>query len=108
MSGSGESTTLATRGLDLAARVLDLTSVLSQTSNLAGGLYELGQWLALERVDRNELYDCFQKARGLVYANQSGQDFYNEIASAKPINNAWPLTVQQSGSLGRLIIKTHT
>jgi hypothetical protein len=96
---------LAAPGLAIVAGAVNLTAILSQTSNLPQELYELGQWLALERVDRTELYDCFRKARGLVYANKSGQGFYNEIATAKPTHTAWPLNVRQSGSLGRLIIQ---
>jgi len=105
MSNEGDPTTLATRRLDLTARALDLCTVLSQSSSISGGLYELGQWLALERVDRSELYDCFTRAKGLVYANARGQIFYSDISKRPPESNTWPLKVQQSGSLGRLIIK---
>jgi hypothetical protein len=76
MSDEGDPMTLATRRLDLAARILDLSAILAQTSNISNGLYELGQWLALERVDRIELYNCFNKAKGLVYANAKGQVFF--------------------------------
>jgi hypothetical protein len=105
MADKVDTTTLAIRSLDLTARVVDLTSALGQASTVANGLIEIGQWLALERVNKQELHNCFTKARGLVYANKAGEEFYSSITSSDTTKRIWPLAVQQSGALGRIMIK---
>lgn len=98
--------TLAASGIDLAARVLDLTKVLSTaSSSTAGGLIEIGQWLAYERVNVQDLYDCFSKARDIAFGNASVHSFYDIIAKPVPTKLVWPLAVQQSGALGRIMIR---
>jgi hypothetical protein len=98
-------TEVTIRRLDLAGRVIDLTTALTEASSITHGLIEIGQWLALEKINRHELQACFSKARGLVYANQCGQDFYNTIKNAVTTKHTWPFVIQQSGALGRIMVK---
>jgi hypothetical protein len=44
-----------------------------------------------------------QKAKGVVFANKQGQQFFNQIVRGLDTVPVKPLFLQQSGSLGRLI-----
>jgi hypothetical protein len=93
--------------LDLAARAIDLTTVLlkatSSTGSLLKGAWEIGQWLGREKLNQYELLDCMEKAKDLIYANKHGQQFFDKVIRGLDTMNAGPLFLQQSGSLGRLM-----
>jgi hypothetical protein len=93
--------------LDLAARGIDLTTALLQATTSSGsllkGAWEIGQWLGRERLNQYELLDCMQKAKGIVFANKQGQQFFDQIIRGLDTVPVKPLFLQQSGSLGRLM-----
>lgn len=92
---------------DLAARAIDLTTALLNATTSSGsllkGAWEIGQWLGRERLNQHELLDCMQKAKGLVFANKNGQQFFDQIICGLDTTPVGPLFLQQSGSLGRLM-----
>jgi hypothetical protein len=93
--------------LDLATRGIDLTTALLQATASSGsllkGAWEIGQWLGRERLNQYELLDCMQKAKGIVFANKQGQQFFDQIIRGLDTVPVKPLFLQQSGSLGRLM-----
>jgi len=93
--------------LDLVSRAIDLTTVLLKATTSSGsllkGAWEIGQWLGRERLNQYELLDCMQKAKGLVFANKTGQQFFDKIIHGLDTMPVGPLFLQQSGSLGRLM-----
>jgi hypothetical protein len=93
--------------LDLASRAIDLTTALLKATTSSGsllkGAWEIGQWLGRERLNQYELLDCMQKAKGLVFANENGQQFFDQIIRGLDTVLVGPLFLQQSGSLGRLM-----
>ncbi len=93
--------------LELAGRDMDLTRALWQATTSTGpllrGAWEIGQWLGREKLNQHELLDCLEMAKGLVVANQNGQQFFNEIIRSLDVLPVGPLFLQQSGSLGRLM-----
>ncbi|KAI2463451.1 hypothetical protein F4781DRAFT_416626 [Annulohypoxylon bovei var. microspora] len=98
------------QSLDLAARTIDLTTALlkatGSTGYLVKGAWEIGQWLGREKLNQYELLDCMEKSKGLAFANKNGQGFFDEIIrglDTRDTRKAWPLFLQQSGSLGRLM-----
>lgn len=94
--------------MDLAARSIDLLTALGNTANSPNSVIrtavELGRWLGRERLNENELQFCFQQARSLVLPNETCDSFYQRILVSSPPRSATIfVTVQASGSLGRLI-----
>lgn len=93
--------------LDLTTRAIDLTTALLKATTSSGsllkGAWEIGQWLGRERLNQYELLDCMQKAKGLVFANKTGQQFFDQIIRGLDTVPIGPLFLQQSGSLGRLM-----
>jgi hypothetical protein len=93
--------------LDLATRAIDLTTALLEATTSSGsllkGAWEIGQWLGRERLNQYELLDCMQKAKGLVFANKKGQQFFDQIIRGLDTVPVGPLFLRQSGSLGRLM-----
>jgi hypothetical protein len=98
---------LSSSKVELAARAIDLTVALahanSASSGLIRGAWEIGQWLGREKLNQYELEDCMRKAKGLVFANQHGETFFNDILRGMETMPIGPLFLQQSGSLGRLM-----
>jgi hypothetical protein len=93
--------------IELAAKAIDLTTALLEATTSSGsllkGAWEIGQWLGRERLNQYELLECMEKAKGLVFANESGQKFFDQIISGLDTRSVGPLFLQQSGSLGRLM-----
>jgi hypothetical protein len=84
----------------LTAALLEATL---SSGSLLKGAWEIGQWLGRERLNQYELLECMEKAKSLVYANKSGQKFFDQIISGLDTRPVGPLFLQQSGSLGRLM-----
>lgn len=93
--------------LDLSTRAIDLTTALLKATTSSGsllkGAWEIGQWLGRERLNQYELLDCMQKSKGLAFANQQGQQFFDQIIRGMETVPVGPLFLQESGSLGRLM-----
>ena len=93
--------------LDLSARAVDLTAALLNatlsSNSLLQGAWEIGQWLGREQLNKYELLDCMTKAKGLVFPNKNGQNFFEDITRGLETVAVGPLFLRQSGSLGRLL-----
>ncbi|KAL9108442.1 MAG: hypothetical protein Q9227_006776 [Pyrenula ochraceoflavens] len=98
---------MSIRKLDLAARAIDLTEALihmsASPSLLVKGAWEIGQWLGCEKLSQFDLEECMKKAKGLVIANEHGQNLFQEILHGIEDRPTGPLFLRQSGSLGRLM-----
>jgi hypothetical protein len=108
MAQSYKSSMLAS-GLDVAARSTDLVTALVNASNAtgpaAGALICVWRWLGREKMDRYELQDCLQKARGLAFPNRNAQEFFDGVLKGAESHPTMPLFTQTSGSLERLMAK---
>ncbi|KAE9369826.1 hypothetical protein N431DRAFT_485643 [Stipitochalara longipes BDJ] len=95
--------------LDVAARGIDLTTALIEASSSPNKIIhlaiELGQWLGRERLNRFQLEDFMQKGRGLVQPNEKAESFYNEVLEGEKAHPIANLSLKQSGSLGRLMVR---
>jgi hypothetical protein len=102
---------LAARGMDLAARSIDLLTTLGRVaqSSQAGEVIvkEIGRWLGKEGLDENELQFYLEHAHGLVRPNQQPKvvSFYEAVTTQKPKVAVVPLWAQPSGALGRLVAR---
>ena len=95
--------------LDLTKSTLDLTTALLNTSNssnpLVNGAIEVGQWLGRERLNRFELADCLSKAKGIIYPNEAGLQFCEEVKGNGLQSPIPHIFLMQSGSLGRMVVR---
>lgn len=93
----------------LAKTVLDLTASVLNASNSSNPLIqvaiETGQWLGREKLNRFELGDCLSKAKGIAYPNEAGLEFCEKVKEAGLQNPVKHVFLQQSGSLGRLMVR---
>ncbi|KAF2837767.1 hypothetical protein M501DRAFT_1017548 [Patellaria atrata CBS 101060] len=99
---------LTTRRIDLAARGIDLltafTELTTSSSPVTRAAIEVGQWLGREKLNRNQLQFCLEKARGLVIPNANGNKFYDLVWTGISSHTVLPLLTQPSGALGRLLV----
>jgi hypothetical protein len=95
--------------LDVVARGIDLTTALIEASSSPNKIInlaiELGHWLGRERLNRYQLEDFMQKSRGLVQSNDQAERFYEEVLEGEKAHPIGNLSLKQSGSLGRLMVR---
>ncbi|RYP91348.1 hypothetical protein DL770_002488 [Monosporascus sp. CRB-9-2] len=100
---------LAARGLDVAARSIDLLNVLGELSNQASPMYqmalEFGRWLEREKLSHLQLQSCLKEARDLVQPNVTGQEFFEMVLNRSHVRAVGPLFAQPHGSLGRSLAR---
>ncbi|RYO99903.1 hypothetical protein DL763_001186 [Monosporascus cannonballus] len=100
---------LAARGLDVAARSIDLLTVLGELSNKASPLYqmalEFGRWLEREKLSRWQLQSCLKEAHDLVQPNTTGQEFFVMVLNRSQVRAVGPLFAQPHGSPGRYLAR---
>lgn len=93
--------------MELAARSIDLVTALTNVTNNPDSRVwmEIGRWLGRERVDKGELQLCLGMAKGLVYANELCDSFYDEVTASRPLKVVAKRFVVSgtSGSLGQLM-----
>lgn len=98
---------LVARGLDVAARSIDLLNVLGELSNHASPVYQLalefGRWLEREKLSHWQLQSYLKVARDLVQPNATGQEFFAMVLDASQVRAVGPLFAQPHGSLGRYL-----
>src|SRR6266498_1191205 len=106
MATKGDQTS---RAMDVAARSIDLLSVLTkvaQTTEIGAViLREVSNWLGRESLDENELKFFLESTRALARPNDQAEvvKFFNAIIDRKPKKSIVPLSALPSGALGRLI-----
>jgi hypothetical protein len=97
------------RGLDVAARSIDLLSVLGELADRASPMYqmalEFGRWLEREKLNQWQLQSCLKEARDLVRPNDCGKGFFDMVLSSSQLRAVGPLFAQPHGSLGRYIAR---
>ncbi|KAF2277202.1 uncharacterized protein EI97DRAFT_489820 [Westerdykella ornata] len=100
---------LAARGLDVAARSIDLLTVLGELSNQASPMYQMAidfaRWLEREKLNHWQLQSCLRLARDLVQPNDAGLQFFSMVLSGSRTRAVGPLFTQPHGSLGRYLTK---
>lgn len=94
--------------LDVTARVLDLSRSLVESSNSSNTVvkvvFEIGQWLGREQLNRYELQDCLQKARAIALPNSTAQKLFDDMRKGIEESTAIPFLPRPSGSLGNLLV----
>ncbi|KAF2259089.1 hypothetical protein CC78DRAFT_593012 [Lojkania enalia] len=100
---------LVARGLDVAARSIDLLTVLGELSNQSSPMYQLalefGRWLEREKLSHWQLQSCLKVARDLAQPNDLGQEFFAMVLNGSQVRAVGPLFAQPHGSLGRYLAK---
>lgn len=96
---------LVARGLDVAARSIDLLAILGEFSNRSSPMYQLalefGRWLEREKLSHWQLQSCLKEARDLVLPNAKGQEFFDLVLEGSQTRAAGPIFARPHGSLGR-------
>ena len=97
------------RGLDIAARSIDLLTVLTKVAQSNGIsaaiLREVSNWLGREGLDESELTFFLEASSALARPNDQAEvvSFFTAITNRAPKKTVVPLSVLPSGALGRLI-----
>jgi len=94
---------LAPKAMDVAARSIDLLTVLTKvaqdTGVGAGVMKEIGRWLGREGLDEHELQFFLESTKGLIRPNDQTEvaTFFKAVTNRKSQPSVVPLWAQPSG-----------
>ncbi|KAH8915050.1 hypothetical protein BT69DRAFT_1230843, partial [Atractiella rhizophila] len=94
------STVVATRGLDLSARAIDLLAG-PLTTSIINWSVDIYEWLAREGVDRDSLSTTMELAKDFALPNRTGLELLEE--QIMPVSQKFGLKLVVSRSLGRTV-----